>query len=141
MITVVIVTYQVPLTKVVKSIASFSGDNAVKNATDFINEEATKWLKETIGGGNPNAAKMEDYSYDPITELGYDVAEYQLWEGECGFEAILDEVSQKALDAAHYKREFTDKGLPLPGYLRAAMGEDVTDEVAEVHAFYAGPKH
>lgn len=141
MITVVITTYTVPFAKVVKSIVTFGGDDAVKTATAFINEEAAKWLNETIGGRNPSEAMMEAWSYDPITELGYDRAEYQLWEGEVGFEAILDEASQKALHDAHYKREFTDKGLPLPGYLRAAMGEDVTAEIAEVHAFYAGPKH
>lgn len=132
-ITVVIATFHVPYAKVVKSTTTFTGEDAVKCATDFINAESAKWLEETIGDDDLNEAMMEDWSYDPITELGPDGAEYQLWEGDASFEAILDEASQKALHDAHYKRKFTDKDI--------AQGKDCSAEIAEVQAFYAGPKH
>lgn len=85
-------------------------------------------------------ANVDPTGYSPIQELGFDAAHYKLWGGENGFSAILDKATNKRLHDQHYKREFTDKGIPLPGYLRIAMGGDVSQEMAELENYYSKPK-
>jgi len=134
-ITVVIATYQVPFSKVVKAIKTFEND---ADALAYINAESAKWYEENEGERYLREMPDDDndFPYAPITELGYDVAEFHLWGGEQGFEAILDEASQHRLHEAYYKREYDDKGMKRPGYLRVAMGEDVTAELEELYKFY-----
>jgi len=46
-----------------------------------------------------------------------------LWGGEQQFHAMLDKATYARLNEAHYKREFTDKGQELPGYLQVAKAQ------------------
>jgi hypothetical protein len=48
--------------------------------------------------------------YEPVTELGYDFARYELWQGETGFHAMIDVGAAAQLHEDHYKREYDDKG-------------------------------
>src|SRR5712672_1112201 len=82
-ITVVITTWQVPFDQIVKGVFQFDD---VQTATPFINAASLKWWNENHGdrGGEP---------YEPINILGYDIARYELWDGEIGFHAMLDEAS------------------------------------------------
>jgi len=129
-ITIVITTWQVPFDQIVKGVFKFDD---VQTATPFINAASLKWWNENHGdrGREP---------YEPISILGYDVARYELWDGEIGFHAMLDEASAERLHNAYYKSEYDDKGLKRPGYLRVAYGENVDKELAELYAFYR-PKH
>lgn len=113
-ITVVITTWSVPFPSVVRTIVTFDGAEAEKEALIFVNTTALLWFQEQDGMRSEVDA---DWPYQPITELGYDPMRFQLWGGEQGFEAILDEASFKLLHDAHYKREFDNKGLARPGYL------------------------
>ncbi len=129
-ITIVITTWQVPFDQMVKGVFEFDD---VQAATSFINDASHKWWDENHG-------ERGNAPYKPITELGYDMAHYELWGGETGFHAMLDDASAWRLHNAHYKLEFDDKGIKRPGYLRVAYGENVDTELAELYAFYS-PKH
>ena len=134
-IKVVITTHTVPFDQIVEGIFEF--DDATK-AVEFINKTSAKWWKENDGDRAVKQGNAEEYQ--PITELGYDSAQWELWDGEMLFHAMIDKISYWRLHNEHYKREFDDKGIERPGYLRVAYGEDVSNELAELYAFYA-PKH
>lgn len=111
-ITAVITTWQVPFDQVVIAQSQFT---TIKAATDFINQLSTKWWRENEGSRSLRECGGD--AYVPITELGYDVARYELWGGESGFHAMIDIESAALLHEAHYVREFDVKGLERPGYL------------------------
>ncbi len=145
-ITVVISTWRVPFDQTVQSVTTFGGENAAKQSLDFINEQSAKWWADN--DGDRSVAEGHKYidnhgeggSYAPITELGYEMARYDLWGGESGFHAMIDEASYARLHEAHYKREFDDKGVTRPGYLINAYvaghkpGEPMTEAEAEKYA-------
>ena len=139
-IIIAITTWQVPFEQTVQKIHSVTSE---KEAVDFINAESKKWWNANEGDRWVEQSMLEDIQdvthcipYQPIEELGYEHARYELWGGEVGFHAMLDNESWWRLHEAHYKREFDDKGLKRPGYLRVAMGEDVSTEIAEIEAVY-----
>lgn len=162
-ITVVISTWQVPFDQVVKCVHTFAGTNAAKQALDLINEESAKWWAENDGDRSvaeghtdPNRAG-ETEGYEPITELGYNHARYELWGGEAGFHAMLDETSYAQLCEEHYVREYDAKGKTRPGYLinsyisghkPGGMTEEEAEKykkeqaegLAALHAFYNKPR-
>lgn len=135
-ITVVITTWQVPFDQTVNGVFEFED---VVSATAAINAASLKWWHEN--DGDRAVADNGDSPYEPINELGYDFARIELWGGENGFHAMLDSDSAARLLEQHYKREYDDKGITRPGYMRAAMGEDVSADIAELEAFYNKPKH
>jgi hypothetical protein len=115
-IKVIITDWQVPFDQVVRDIRTFDTEVA---AVAFINAESLKWWQ--ANEGDRCVAEMPNTEpYQPIVELGYQSAQYELWGGEQGFHAMLTHSTYAKLNAAHYKREFTDKGQPLPGYLQVA---------------------
>lgn len=123
-ITVIITTWQVPFDQQVREIKTFSGEKANSEALEFINQQAAQWWDDNEGDRWEAEARAEgekpessDWAYQPIKELGYDTAHYEIWGGENGFHAMLDETSYAKLHEAHYKREYDDKGLTRPGYL------------------------
>lgn len=136
-IIIVITTWQVPFEQMVQKIHSETNE---QEALNFINTESKKWWDANEGDRcveNELDENGHSYSpYEPIKELGYDQARYELWGGESGFHAMLDNESWWRLHEAHYKHEYDDKGLKRPGYLRVAMGEDVSAEIAEIEAVY-----
>lgn len=136
-ITVVITTWQVPFDQMVKGVFEFDD---VQAATSFINDASSKWWKKHHGDRSVKEGHTAEF-YKPIAELGYDIPRYELWGGETAFHAMLDEASAWRLHEAHYKREYDDKGISRPGYLRVAMGENVDKELAEIAAFYSGVRH
>lgn len=115
-ITVVLTSWAVPFAQVVNGIFTFEGDNAVQEVTSFINAESLKWW-EASEGNRCMAEYPDTEPYAPIEELGYDTAQYELWGGEHGFNAMLDAESAAALHEAHYQREYDAKGETRPGYL------------------------
>ncbi len=122
-ITVVISTWSVPFDQVVNEIKTFTGEKANSEALAFINASSKtwwdenggdRWVEETKADGKSPKAWTGDSidGYEPINELGYDTAEYNIWGGEQGFHAMLDQDSYAKLHEAHYKQlGFT------PGYL------------------------
>lgn len=123
-ITVVISTWQVPFDQIVRDVVQFGGDTAAKDALDFINAKSAAWWAEHEG--DRSVAERAEYGtpeswggtgYEPIAELGYDQARYELWGGEAGFHAMIDHASYARLCEEHYAREFDAKGLTRPGYL------------------------
>ena len=142
-VTVIVTTWLVPFGQIVKAVKQFDND---ADALTFINDEAKKWWDEFDGdrcvAENVGAQRQwEDCDkFEPIRILGYDTPYYTLWGSENGFHAMLDEESYWRLHEEHYKREYDDKGISRPGYLRNAYGEDTSNEVAEIQAFYS-PHH
>lgn len=134
-IKVIITTYQVPYDSIVESVTEFEFSD---DARKFINAASSAWWMKHHG--NKSAVQFNHGDYEPIDELGYDIAFYELWDGENTFHAMLDQASFWRLHNEYYQREFDDKGLKRPGYLRVAQGEDVSAEVAELQKFYQ-PKH
>lgn len=138
-ITVILTEHKVPFDQMVTDVATFATD---AEALDYINAASQKWWIENDGDrciAEVHAAELggeEITEYTPIEELGYDTPMYMLWDGESLFHAMLDANSYWRLHEAHYKREYDDKGEKRPGYLRVAMGEDVTDELKELYDFY-----
>ncbi len=115
-ITVVISTWQVPFDQTVQEIVQFGGDTATQDALAFINTQSAKWWAEHEG--NRYIAENGGHGgYEPIAELGYNMARYELWGGESGFHAMLGQDSYERLHEEHYAREFDDKGKVRPGYL------------------------
>jgi hypothetical protein len=118
-ITVVITTWQVPFDQVVRAIKQFDDR---QSAIDFINAESRKWWDENDGLGSIEAGieagekdrLWETQAYEPIKELGYDHARYELWGGESGFHAMVDHETYAKCHDDHYA------GKPLPGYLMGA---------------------
>jgi hypothetical protein len=133
MITVIITTWQVPFDQVVHGTYQFSTDAA---ALRFINETSAQWWNAHDGDRSVREGHTEQ-PYEPIAELGYNVARYELWGGESGFHAMLDEGSYARLHEAHYAREYDAKGEERPGYLinayvaGAKPGGTTTDEQAK----------
>lgn len=114
-IQVSITTWSVPFDQVVESVSTFgSADDALK----FINAASLKWW-QTIEGDR-SVTEMGGDAYEPVTELGYQQARYEVWGGEQGWHAMLDRASYSQLHEAHYAREYDAKGKPRPGYLRNA---------------------
>ena len=107
---VIITTWCVPFDQVVNAVRGF--DDAA-SAVAFINAASAKWWHENEGD-RCIAEYPETEPYQPIVELGYDIAKYELWGGEQGFHAMLDATSAQRLFEAHYASQ------PKPGYLRAA---------------------
>ena len=109
-ITVFITTWCVPFDQVVDQVHTFKTQ---AKAVAFINAASKKWWRD-----NDGARCIREYpdteAYEPITELGYDSARYELWQGEQLFHAMLDHASYAALNEVHYA------GKPLPGYLLTA---------------------
>ena len=153
-ITVVISTWQVPFDQVVQGIHHFVDPKA---ALDFINEQSANWWAEQEGNRSV-AEGHTDSGYEPVAELGYNHARYELWGGEAGFHAMIDNESYARLHEERYKREYDDKGLTRPGYLinayvadkkpggvTEAEGEKYAREqakgIAEIEATYSKPKH
>lgn len=146
-VTVVVTTWQVPFAQVVKEIKTFDQD---AEALAFINAEGKKWWDENDGdrwveesnvASSAGKSDGSDKPWEPINELGYDWGKWEIWDGEAGFHAMLDEASETRLHEEHYKREYDDKGRSRPGYLRNAYGEDTSQEIAEVQAYYSGQRH
>ena len=115
MITVVITEWFVPFNQTVTAIRRCKTD---KEALSFINKSARKWFN--AHEGKRAVKEKAGEAFKPIKELGYDEASWELWDGEEGFHAFLDSKTEARLHHAHYKREFTDKGEELPGYLQTA---------------------
>jgi len=140
-ITVTLTSWQVPFSQIVDETKAF---DSADEALDFINAASKAWWNTYDGDG---CARSNDgiytaqinfnvvNEYKAITSL-LDGAHYSLWGGENGFQALIDKESYWQLHAAHYKREYDDKGIPRPGYLRVAMGEDVSAVIAELQQFY-----
>lgn len=114
-IQVAITTWLVPFDQTIQEIRSFDND---KDALDFINEQARLWWD--MAEGDRSVAEMGGEPFEPVKELGYDHARYEVWGGEQGFHAMLDQDTYTRLHNDHYQREFTSKGRPLPGYLQNA---------------------
>lgn len=116
MITVVITTWQVPFDQTVKAVMTFTGEG---EALAYVNQQSAQWWADIDGARSMLECGDDDndWPYEPITELGYDAAHYHAWGGECGFHAMLDDVSYAKLHEAHYAREFDAQGLERPGYL------------------------
>ena len=138
-ITVVITTWQVPYDQIIVAQSQFTTTEA---AVEFINQRSAQWWKEKEGQRCIKEHPETD-PYQPIEELGYDMACYRLWGGESGFHAMLDADSAAMLHEAYYKRECDDKGLPRPGYLintyvagqkPGGMTEDEAAKYAEAQA-------
>ena len=129
-IKVTITSWRVPFDQIVHGTHEFEDE---QSALKFINAMSKAWWDDNNGASDEEA---EDY--EPIERLAYDHARYELWGGENGFHAMLDQESYDRLLDAHYKREWDDKGMKRPGYLRAAMGEDVSKEIEEVFDWYQG---
>ena len=115
-ITVVITDWCVPFDQVVRHIERF--DTEAK-ALAYINAKSLEWWQAN-DGDRCRVEYPKTEPYEPITELGYNQARYELWGGEQGFHAMLDHATYARLNEAHYKREFTNKGLALPGYLQVS---------------------
>lgn len=107
-ITVIISTWQVPFDQVVREIKRF---RSPKSALAFINAASKKWWEENDG------ERGASDPYEPVAELGYNHAHYELWGGECGFHAMIDADSYARLHEDHYRREYDEKGVTRPGYL------------------------
>src|ERR1700686_600169 len=135
-IKVVLTEWQVPFDQVVTDVVEFAGDTAEQDAVNLVNQASRTWW-DNNEGDRCVVAYPDTQPYEPVKELGYDNARYELWGGENGFHAILTQGAYAELHEAHYKREFDDKGLKRPGYLRVAQGEDVSAELAELSAFYS----
>ncbi len=151
-ITVVISTWQVPFDQVVQSVTTYGGDRAATSALQFINDQSRLWWAQHEGDRSIAERKKDDVAlngtreswggdgYEPIEELGYNMARYELWGGESGFHAMIDEASYARLHEEHYKREFDDKGVTRPGYLinayvaGAKPGEPMTEAEAKKYA-------
>ncbi len=114
-ITVVITQWQVPFSQVVTGLFHTADD---AEALKFINDAAHKWWQEHHG--NEDTESEDGGEFKPITELGYDWGKWELWGGEAGFHAMLDEATEIRLCEEHYKREYDDKGKPRPGYMQVA---------------------
>jgi hypothetical protein len=165
-ITVVITTWQVPFDQVVQETIVFWGDDAAKKATDHINAESLKWRVEhesdrsVLEGQTAGYGTSESWGagYEPIDELGYNTARYELWGGESGFHAMIDQASYARLHEEHYAREYDAKGIMRPGYLINAYvaghkpGEMTEAEaekyareqaagIAEIEAAFSKPKN
>ena len=118
-ITVIVTTWCVPFDQTVKGIYHFATE---ATAVAFINKASRKWWDENDGDKCITERAGEESKYDgaplepyePITELGYNTAYYELWGGEQGFHAMLGHKTYAALNEAHYA------GKPLPGYLLVA---------------------
>lgn len=128
-ITVVISTWCVPFDQVVREIKVFSEEYSEVAILSYINAESRKWWDENDGDRFIREVTNTDETrgqgpYEPITELGYNHARYELWGGEQGFHAMLDSVSYARLHEEHYKRECDDKGRTRPGYLINAYVAD-----------------
>lgn len=123
LITVTITAWVVPFDQMVIDQAVFGGEDAAERALVFINNASKAWW-DAAGGDRCVALPADDVHkaqpYEPIKEVGYDVALYELWGGESGFHAMIDRESYAILHEAHYKREFDDQGLDRPGYLIVA---------------------
>lgn len=119
MITVVVTDWAVPFDQVVRGVHQF--DNEASTVA-FINAASLAWWQAN-NGDKCRAEYPDTEPYEPITELGYENARYELWGGEAGWHAMLDHATYAALNEAHYKRNYTDKGLDLPGYLIAAKAQ------------------
>ena len=140
-ITVVVTTWQVPFAQAVKEVFHTNDD---VEALKFINSAAHKWWDENCVGEDTESKSTENEDgseFEPIKELGYEWARWELWGGEVGFHALLDEATENRLHEEHYKREYDDKGISRPGYFRNAYGEDTSAEQAEVQAYYSGEQH
>lgn len=141
LITVVISTWQAPFDQVVQGVHQFGGDNAAQRALDFINEQSAAWWAANDGDRSVTAGYLdtndhgEGGTYAPITELGYNHARYELWGGEAGFHALLDQASYARLCEEHYVREFDNKGVSRPGYLiNAYLAGHKSDGITEAEA-------
>ena len=117
MITVVISDWCVPYDQVVREIKAFED---AESAVAYINAASLKWWNENDGDRYVEENKVDFPVYEPIKELGYDEAHYELWDGEQGFHAMIDNESYARLHEEHYKRECDDKGLKRPGYIRTS---------------------
>src|SRR5882672_1796116 len=94
-IVVVFTSWRVPFAQVVDQVKTFTyGDDegwqqAKQAALEMINKEAKKWWDESDGDRwveeNPT-----NNSFEPVTELGQQRAKYELWDGETGFDALID---------------------------------------------------
>ncbi len=113
-ITVIISTWCVPFDQVVQSITTFQ---TADTALAAINAASAAWWAEN-DGARCMVEMPDTLPYEPVAELGYNHARYVLWGGETGFHAMLDRATYATLNEAHYEREFTDKGMALPGYLQ-----------------------
>ena len=113
-ITVVVTTWQVPFAQAVKEVFHTDDD---AEALKFINDAAHKWWHDHHGDQDISEDGGE---FKPIKELGYDWGKWELWGGEAGFHAMLDEVTENRLHEEHYKREYDDNGKQRPGYLQNA---------------------
>lgn len=111
-ITVAVTTWRAPFDQIVQGVHSFS---SAVDAKAFINEESKKWWDKN--DGLRSIAEVGGDQWEPIGELGYDSARYELWDGEVGFHAMIDAESYATLHEEHYKREYDDKGEVRPGYL------------------------
>lgn len=155
-ITVVISTWQIPFDQVVRDIRQF---DSTEEATTFINACSKQWWDACEGDRCVVEFPDEVEAYEPITELGYDHARYEIC-GEKGFQAMLDGESAAALHEAYYKKKYDDQGLARPGYLincyvaEGPDGEHVGSEakheeylrqqtagMAAIEAAYRKPKH
>jgi len=115
-ITVTITDWCVPFDQVVRGTFEFENE---ADALAHINATSAAWW--AANEGDRCMAEYPDTTpYEPIGELGYYNARYELWGGEQGFHAMLDHAVYAALHEAHYKREFDGKGITRPGYLIVA---------------------
>jgi hypothetical protein len=139
-ITVLITTWRVPFDQVVSEIKTFD-DNDVEGARLYINVASSLWWDENEGPrwvAECRAQDVEVEDHVPIKELGYDMARYEIGDGEAGFHAMIDEGTYWRLHEAHYKREYDDQGLTRPGYLIntyvAGENPEITDAEREKYA-------
>jgi hypothetical protein len=138
MITVTLTSWDVPFAHIVDEVKTFSSE---AEALNYVNAASAAWWRKNNGercvaeGGGAKIGFNEVTEYSTVDSL-LDTPHYTLWGGENGFQAFINKDAYWQLHAAYYKREYTDKGEPLPGYLRVAMGEDVSKIIAELKEFF-----
>ena len=120
-------TFTVPFGATVFAIGEFTSDsNGDAAALAFVNTALLDWAEN-------HGIKVEAFE-----SLNYALATVEGYDGEIGFTAMCGEADLGGVIERHYTRTFGARAN-WPGYLRAALGDDVQAEIAEVHAYYGKP--